>query len=149
MRIHTASEGITLAKTLENNSAQFYGTVANRYPEATELFLAFAKENQKNVSYIQRTYYGVITDAIEGSYCFDMDPDRYAFKAHLSATDSYARTVEKAVEIEESIIAFYSEAAEQSRPLMADIPRAFVMIAKKRQKRLAQLQRLVKQQDND
>ena len=32
--------------------------------------ISFAKENKKNIANIERVYYGVITDAIEGSYAF-------------------------------------------------------------------------------
>ncbi|MBT9170736.1 MAG: hypothetical protein DDT18_01083 [Actinobacteria bacterium] len=45
--------------------------------------------------------------------------------------------------MEEKIIKFYSDAAEQSQSLMADVPRAFQMVAKKRDKRRAMLKSLL------
>jgi hypothetical protein len=47
------------------------------------------------------------------------------------------------MEIEEKIIKFYSDAAEQSKSLMADVPRAFRMVAKKRGRRQSTLQSLI------
>jgi len=144
MRLHTASEGITLAKKLENDSAKYYEEEAERLPEVTELFHAFAKENKRNVTYIERTYYGVITDAIEASYCFDLDPSGYLLDLQFPDSEDIRVTlIEKSLEIEKLIITFYTEAAEQSESLMADIPRAFVLIAKKRRRRVCQLEGLL------
>ena len=49
---------------------------------------------------------------------------------------------EDAIEVEEKIIKFYSDAAEQSKPLMADIPRVFTRIAEKRNARVTKLRSL-------
>jgi hypothetical protein len=45
--------------------------------------------------------------------------------------------------MEEKIINFYQVAAEQSKYLMADIPRSFSMVAKKRTERLTKLKSLL------
>jgi hypothetical protein len=50
--------------------------------------------------------------------------------------------VAKAIGIEEKIKKFYEDAAEQSKSLMADVPRAFVRIAAKRGERIAKLKAL-------
>jgi len=140
MLLHTASEGIAFAKGLEKESATFYEELATRWPAEEETFLAFASANRKNVAEIDRTYYGVITDAIEGGFCFDLDPASYVVHAQPFETTSIADAVTAAIASEETIIRFYSDAVEQSKPLMADVPRVFVAIAKKHQKRLAALQ---------
>ena len=44
-------------------------------------------------------------------------------------------TALKSIKIEEKIIEFYSTAAEQSKSLLADVPRVFTLIAKKRDNR--------------
>jgi len=132
-----------LAKKLENDSAKYYEEEAERLPEVTELFHAFAKENKRNATYIERTYYGVITDAIESSYCFDLDPSGYLLDLQFPDSEDIRVTlIEKSLEIEKMIITFYTEAAEQSESLMADIPRVFVLIAKKRRRRVCQLEGL-------
>ncbi len=143
MRINTASEGITLAKTLENESAKFYEDLAQRYAKDADILLAFANENKKNADQIQRVYYGVITDAIEGCFCFDLNTDEYNLDTELAKEASYSDALNRALGIEEKIIKFYSDAAEQSRPLMADVPRAFTMVAKKRSRRIPQLKSLI------
>jgi len=100
-------------------------------------------KNGKNIVQIERAYYGVISDAIEGCFAFNIDPDDYAFKTELPEKTSYSDALGKAIEMEEKIIKFYSDAAEQSKSLMADVPRAFVMVAKKRSNRKPRLESLL------
>ena len=140
--LHTASEIIGLARKLENESAKFYEGLSRRYPKDEDVFLSFVKENGKNVVQIERAYYGVITDAIEGCFAFNVNPDDYAFKTELTEGASYSDALDRAVEMEEKIVKFYSDAAEQSKSLMADVPRAFIMVAKKRGNRVAKLRSL-------
>ena len=142
MNLHTASETISFARKLENESAKFYQDLALKYAQDKDVFLTFAQENGKNVVQIERTYYGVITDAIEGCFAFNIDPDEYTLKTQLAENTSYSDALDRAVEMEETIIKFYSDAAEQSKSLMADVPRAFRMIAKKRDSRRLELRSL-------
>ena len=48
---------------------------------------------------------------------------------------SYANVLEGVIKIEEKIRKYYIDSAEVSKSLMADIPRVFERIAKKRDKR--------------
>ena len=143
MEINTASAAIGFAKKLEEDSAKFYEDLSQRYVEDGDVFLSFAKENRKNVVQVTRAYYEVITDAIEGCFAFDINPDEYTFDTELAEKASYSDALEKAMGIEEKIIEFYSDAAEQSKSLLADVPRAFTMIAKKRSGRRARLRSLL------
>lgn len=56
---------------------------------------------------------------------------------------SYSEALDKAVEIEERIIKFYLDAVEQSKSLMADVPRGFTLIARKGGSREAKLRSLL------
>jgi len=141
--LHTTSEVLTLGRKLEEDSALFYEELSRRYPKDEDVFLSFAKENRKNVVQVDRAYYGVITDALEGCFAFNMNPDDYAFKTELVEKVSYSEALDKATEIEEKIIKYYSVAAEQSKSLMADVPRAMAIIAKKRDNRKAMLKSLL------
>ena len=143
MEINTASATISFAKKLEEDSAKFYEDLSQRYAKDEDVLLSFAKENRKNIVQVERAYYGVITDAIEGCFAFNINPDDYAFKTELAEGASYSDALDKAVEMEEKIIKFYSDAAEQSKSLMADVPRAFMMVAKKRDNRGAMLKSLL------
>lgn len=143
MIIHTASEGITLSKKLETESAEFYEKLVERYKEGAEVFQSFVGENKKYTDQIDRAYYGVITDAIEGGYAFNIDPDDYSLPITLKDGAGYADVVNQAKEIENTIIRFYTDAAEQSKPLLADVPRTFSLIARKRGKRLEKLASLL------
>jgi len=142
MKLQTASSVISFTKRLEEQSARFYEGLSKRYAEGEDIFLSFAQENKKNVVQIERAYYGVITDAIEGCFAFDMESDAYAVETTLAESVSYADARHKAIEIEEKIGEFYSDAAEQSKSLMADVPRVFVLIARKRGDRVAKLRSL-------
>jgi rubrerythrin len=143
MIIHTASEGITLARKLENESAQFYEGLAKKYTPDAETLLSFARENRKNIVQIDRAYYGVITDALEGGYAFNLDTESYVLKATIPEKAKYADVLKQAAAMEEKIIAYYTAAAEQSRALMADVPQTFLLVAKKRKNRKEKLQELL------
>ena len=143
MIIHTASEGVTLAKQLENESAQFYEELASKYTKDAETLLSFSGENKKNTAQIDRVYYGVITDAIEGGYAFNLEADNYVLNTDVMENAGYSDMLKQAVEIEDKITAFYNEAASQSDKLMADVPRAFRLLAKKRESRLEKLKQLL------
>jgi len=139
MKLQTASSVISFAKSLEAESAKFYQDLSQRYAEAKDVLLSFAKENGKNVVQIERAYYGVISDAIEGCFAFGVEPDAYTVETALAENASYSDALGKAIELEERIVKFYTDAAEQSKSLMADVPRAFMLIVKKRSERQAKL----------
>jgi hypothetical protein len=147
MIINTCSGAMSFAKELENESAQFYQNLSQRFVKDKEAFLSFAKENGEFIIQIERAYYGVITDALEGCFAFHINPEEYALKTELAEKASYAEALAKAIEIEEKIIKFYSDAAEQSKSLMADVPRAFRMVVKKRNNRQSTLKALLDKKD--
>jgi hypothetical protein len=132
MELNTASSVISLAREMEETSARFYEGLAGQYPASEEMFTGYAKENRKFIKQFETAYYGVITDAIEGCYAFNIDPDKYQLNTELAAGAAVAEAAGRALEIEDSLVRFYTDAAAQSKSLMADVPRAFTLIAKKR-----------------
>ncbi len=142
MKLQTASATISFSKHLEDESAKFYEDLAQRYAAGKDAFLSFAQENRKNIVQIERAYYGVITDAIEGCFAFDMESDDHSIETKLTDSASYSDAVGRAIEMEEKIGKFYTDAAEQSKALMADVPRAFMLIVRKRNDRIAKLRLL-------
>ena len=143
MQLNTCSAAISFAKKLEEDSAKFYEELAQRHTKDADALLPFAGENKKNIVQIERAYYGVISDALEGCFAFNINTDDYEPKTDLAEGASYSDALEKAVEMEEKIIKFYSDAAEQSKSLMADVPRAFTIVAKKRSNRSSMLKSLL------
>ena len=143
MILHTASEGISLSRKLETDSADFYNKLAQKYEKDSEVLLSFASENKKNTVQIERSYYGVITDAIEGGYAFNLETDDYTLSLEIADDAGYADVLKQAIDIENKIVQFYSDAAEQSKSLLADVPRTFMLVAKKRKTRLDKLGSLV------
>ncbi|HEY82305.1 MAG TPA: hypothetical protein G4O01_03330 [Dehalococcoidia bacterium] len=143
MGLNTASEVISLSRQLEEAGARFYEELARRYPAHGEDFLSLARENKKNIVQIERAYYGVITDALEGGFAFNISQDEYALPTELAPETSSEEALARAIEMEEKMRRFYAEAAEQSRSLMADVPRVFAQIARKRDGRLSTLKALL------
>lgn len=139
MALNTCSEGISFARELENRSAEFYQELSERFPEGAEQFRSYAAANKKNISNIDRTYYGVITDAIEGCFAFNIEPADYAIDVEVPQGSDRAAAIAQALALEETIIRFYTNAAEQSEGTMADVPRAFLLVAKKRRARIEEL----------
>ena len=139
MEINTCSAAISFARKIEEDSAKFYEDWSQRYVQDADVLLSFARENKKYIVQVERTYYEVITDAIEGCFAFNINPDNYAIKTELAEGASYSEVLKKAVEMEETITKFYSDAAEQSESLLADVPRALRTVAKKRGDRTLKL----------
>jgi rubrerythrin len=145
MQLNTSASVISFAKQLEADSAAFYEKMAEKYPKAAELFLAFSKENNKYTIMIQRAYYGVITDAIEGCFAFSVQTDKYTLDREPAKELGYADALHQAIDMEHKLISFYTDAAEQSKAFMADVPRTFLIVAKKRKDRKDKLGALLKE----
>jgi rubrerythrin len=140
MNLRTASETLSFIRELEEKAALFYEDLAKRFPDKKEDFLAFSKENRKFNKQIQMAYQSVITDAIEGCYAFDLETDDYTFDTDLPAGATLSEAVGKSLVIEEKILRCYGMGAEQSGSLLADVPRNFKMVIKKRNSRIEKLQ---------
>lgn len=140
MKLHTASEVISLARKLELESAAFYEELV-RFGQSDETLRGFANENRRSIAQVERAYYGVISDALEGGFAFDIEEDDYAVKLPQSAT---LRDGLKAIaEFEGRVAQFYATAAQQSQSLLADVPRVFKATAQKREARLEKLQSMI------
>lgn len=146
MELQTASAVISFAKSLESDSAVFYVNAAQTYLEASEVFLLFSKENKRNRILVERTYYEVISDALEAGFAFEgLNSDDYAIKAESIGDESHSDMLRRAIGIEGTIQEFYLAAAEKSRSLMADIPRVFERVARKRNQRKLKLSSLLEE----
>jgi rubrerythrin len=145
MQLNTSASVMSFAKQLEADSAAFYEKAAGRYPKAKEILLTFAKENSNYATMVQRAYYSVISDAIEGCFAFSVETDKYTFGREPAKELGYADALNQAIDMEQKLISFYTDAAEQSKALMADVPRTFLIVAKKRKSREDKLRTLLKE----
>ena len=139
MALNTCSEGISFGRELEETSATFYEELAERFPDDADVFRGYAAVNKKNVSNVERAYFGVITDALEGCFAFNIEPEDYVIDATVANGIGRGEALGKAITMEETIHDFYVTAAEQSKGLMADVPRAFSLVARKRNDRIDEL----------
>ena len=119
MELNTASSVISLARELEEESAKFYEGLSRQYSGNAETFLSLAKENRKFIKQFETAYYGVITDAIEGCYAFNIDPDKYKVSSDFAAVANISEAISRALGLEDNLILFYTDAAEQSKALLA------------------------------
>ena len=105
MRLNTCSEGISYARELEQASAALYEEAAAQYPEVADTLRGYAAANKKNVSNVERAYYGVITDAIEGCFAFDLESDDHALNVDLPQETGCAAALSKdAVTVQDGAI---------------------------------------------
>jgi hypothetical protein len=142
MKLCTTSETISFSKDLEERSSNFYKRLEEIHPEEKR-FTAFVEENRKFVIQIQRAYQSVITDAIEGCFAFQLESDEYELDTAPPDRPGLGEAVRKALAMEEVIVRFYETAADQSMSLMADIPRNFKLVVKKRKARMESLKTLL------
>ena len=70
---------------------------------------------------------------LKAAFAFNIDPDDYNFKTVIPDAVRYVEILNQAMQIEDKMMKFYLEAANQSRGLMADIPRVFMKVARKRE----------------
>jgi rubrerythrin len=143
MKLITASAAISFSEKLESDSAKFYEDLAHKFPGAADMCLSFSEENRKLFTAVQRAYYSVISDALEGCFCFEaVDTDDYPINTDLADVDTQSEALARAVEQEQTIIRFYTAAYEASRSLIADVAMAFRKTARKRGARISALQAL-------
>ena len=134
MKLNTASAAVRFAKQLEDESRDLYERVSERFPEWQSSLAPFIRENKRNVGSIDRAYIGVVSDALDTQFAFEgIDTDDYGLVTDLPDTPTDVIAVLAANE--EAILAFYRAAADSSRDLLADVPRAFDRIASKRSRR--------------
>ena len=144
MQSPTSSEVISFAVNLEENSGNLYQEFAQRWDNNKEIWNSFSTQNRKNKSTIQRAYYGVISDALEGCFAFaEIDLDNYLINTELSPEPDYAESLSIAIDMEDVIITFYLDTAKAAKSLMADVPVAFERIARKRKERQLELKSIL------
>jgi len=143
MQLQTASQVINFAVELEDKSAKFYEVLAEKFKQYKEVFLSFVKENKKNKLFVQRVYNEVVSDALETGFSFeDLGVDDYLIEINLAEDVSLPDVLKKALDIEAKIERFYLNAAKKSKSFLADVPRVFEKIGKKRDERKEKLKSL-------
>ncbi len=142
MKLQTASSTISFVKELEEKAAKFYDEVPKKFGKDEDTWVSFAKENRKFAKQIQMAYQNVISDAIEGCFAFDLESDNFDYDTDLPENASYNDAVDKALAIEGKITDLYTVGAEQSGSLLADVPRNFKIVIRKRSGRIEKLKSL-------
>jgi len=138
----TCSAIISFAEKLESNTSKFYEELAKKNNEGKEIFLAFSEQSRKNKVLITRTYQETITDALEA--CFiQINLSNYLAEPRSKDGMSHLDALEIAINLEEKAAKFYLDATEQSKSLLATIPRALKKVAENRKERVLKLKTLL------
>lgn len=138
MELKTASSVINYIASIERQSADWYADHARRHPDFESLFQTFAGENKKFSKRLKKAYYSGVTDALETNFSFQ------GLEASVAIPESVeSATAEQllacSLQLEKSIQSFYLRAAELSRDLLADVPRAMERVGRSRQARIVDL----------
>ncbi|MBW1800335.1 MAG: hypothetical protein JRJ85_06350 [Deltaproteobacteria bacterium] len=142
MELTTAASVISYVSRVEQGSADFYKNWANGHEELRDAFLLFAKENKKHEKNIRRAYYSVVSDALETNFCFEgLRADITVPRLGQDASPS--EVLKAGIDLEISLLTFYSEAAQMSRALLADVPRAMERVARLRKARMDKLRSML------
>ncbi|MBN1222412.1 MAG: hypothetical protein JXB23_04145 [Candidatus Aminicenantes bacterium] len=137
MKLNTMAAVMSFIANMEDESSAFYRRWAGTFPELESSFSDWAMENKIFMKRIKRTYFGVITDAIESTFSFSrLETSEFVFDTRLPEGAGLQSVMDKAAEIEEKIRDFYRHASHLSDGLLADIPQLFKRIAQKRDERL-------------
>ena len=73
-----------MQKSWKMNPPNSIKILSERFTKDKDVFLSFVKENGEYITQIERAYYGVITDAIEGCFAFNINPQEYGLKTDLA-----------------------------------------------------------------
>lgn len=142
IELKTASELVRFAAKLEADLARAYELLAERYPQGREVFLSLAKECKRNKALVERVYSEVVSDALETGFSFaGLKVEEYELA--LAADQDYAAALREAMGFELKLQEFYAAAAERSKPLLADLPRALAELSRKRDERRKKLAALL------
>ena len=142
--IATASAIISLVERFEDNAADFYQKLAQKYPKNKETFLSFSEESKKNKILVVRTYRETITDALEACFSFEgLNTKDYETKTSLGEKTSFPEALRMAIEFEDKTSKFYVKVADLSKNLLATIPAAFRKVAQRRDNRKQALKSLL------
>ncbi len=138
MECITAASVITYVSKIELDSAKLYEQWGSVHEKLRASFAAFAKANRKNEQRVKRSYYSVVSDALETGFCFkDLRADIVI--PEFSKGASIPEILNLAVKLEKEIQNFYMQAANSSRALLADVPRQMDKVIQERTRRVEQL----------
>ena len=144
MELKTASSVINYLAGIESQSANWYTRHARNHSNLEALFRTFAGENHKFAKRLKKAYYSGVTDALETNFSFQGLEAGVEIPQTVETTTA-GQLLVLSLELEKSVRSFYLEAADLSRDLLADVPRAMERVGRARDKRIDALVALQRQ----
>ena len=136
----TTSQLISHHKAMEQQQADLYSVLAEKYPEHSEVFQRLGKDSIKHMEMVQRAYREGVTDAFELAFlATPISEEEYKLVKQIDDLSDAARTM---LRNEETIIKFCQEAAVNSGNLLPDVPETFLRLVKRKMKNLEALKEI-------
>lgn len=139
--LRTTSQIISYHAWLEEESAEGYKALAQRYPDHREVFNKLADENQRHMARVEKAYRFGVTDAYEvGITSTQLDSGEYQLEEYTG--ESFSEDLATALRNEETMIRFCLDAAKTSGELLPDLPDTFDYLVKRKKRRVELLRGL-------
>jgi rubrerythrin len=139
--LRTTSQIISYHTRLEEESAEAYKALAQRYPDHREVFNKLADENQRHMARVEKAYRFGVTDAYEvGITSTQLDSGKYQLEEYTG--ESFSEDLATALRNEETMIRFFLDAAKTSGELLPDLLDTFDYLVKRKKRRVELLRGL-------
>jgi len=133
--LRTTSQIISHHARLEEESAEGYRALAQRYPDHRDAFNRLAEENHRHMARVERAYRFGVTDAYEvGITSTQLDPGEYQLEEYTGG--ALAEDLATALRNEETMMRFCLDAAKTSGELLPDLPDTFDYLMKRKRRRV-------------
>jgi hypothetical protein len=143
--LYTASAFISFYGRLEDEAKNFYESLIDddRFMQAKDTLTTFVKENKRHKERIQRSYQEVITDALEAAFPKkNLEEKDYEIDTEIAEELAFSDIIKRAIDIEEKCYKFCCDAGDSLSGLLADVPEAFMWVAKRKKRRKEKLESL-------
>jgi hypothetical protein len=138
--LKTTSQLISHHQAIEEQQAELYSTLIEKYPMHSEMFKGFAGDSLKHMEMAQRAYREGVTDAFEVGFLADpLDPENYRLK---EPEGTLAESVKTMIANEETVIRFCQDAASNSSKLLPDVPETFERLVKRKKRSIEKLREI-------
>ena len=139
--LQTTSQLLSKHQAIEEKMADLFNSLAEKYPEHTQVFEKLAKDSLRHRDMALRAYREGVTDAFEvGFLANPLNPEDYLLKEPMGALSEDAGTMISNMEV---VIRFCIDAANNTSTLLPDVPETFERLVKRKKRGIEQLKEIV------
>lgn len=138
--LRTTSQLLSLHQSIEEENAEYYFGLVEKYSEYADLFTKLAKDSLRFTEIAQRAYREGVTDAFEvGFLATTLDTGDYKLE---KPDGSLSDDIQTMIANEEKIIKFCLDAASNSSKLLPDVPETFQRLVKRKNRSIKRLKEI-------